>query len=105
VVADQSRARDELIRLTDAAPLAESNARSDGRRDAAYPGQRTATVPEDLERELAAHPRAKAFFGTLDAGNRFVILHRIREARKPETRARRIDRFVAMLEAGEKPSP
>ena len=98
----------ELIRLGRMRPagLAEvERAKRDGRWDAAYPGQRTATVPEDLERELAAHPKAKAFFGSLDAGNRYAILHRIQQAKKPETRARRIEGFVAMLEAGEKLYP
>jgi uncharacterized protein YdeI (YjbR/CyaY-like superfamily) len=84
------------------AGLAEiERAKGDGRWEAAYPGQRAATVPEDLERELAARPKAAASFRSLAAGNRFAILYRIEQAKKPETRARRIERFVAMLEAGE----
>jgi uncharacterized protein YdeI (YjbR/CyaY-like superfamily) len=80
-------------------------ARADGRWDAAYAGPRTATVPEDLERELDANPAAKEFFATLDSANRYAILYRVEEAKRPETRARRIEKFVAMLAAGEKIHP
>jgi uncharacterized protein YdeI (YjbR/CyaY-like superfamily) len=64
--------------------------------------QRAATVPDDLERELDARPGAKAFFATLNSRNRYAILYRLDDAKKPETRARRLARFIAMLEAGEK---
>ena len=55
---------------------------------------------EDLERELDANAQAAAFFATLDSRNRYAILHRIQTAKKPETRARRIATFVAMLAEG-----
>ncbi|MFD9126766.1 YdeI family protein [Kitasatospora sp. NPDC059571] len=77
-------------------------ARADGRWEAAYDGARTATVPDDLAAALAADPAAEAFFAGLDAANRYSVLHRVQEAKRPETRARRIERFVAMLSAGEK---
>jgi uncharacterized protein YdeI (YjbR/CyaY-like superfamily) len=80
-------------------------AKADGRWDAAYEGQRTATVPEDLQRALDANPAAAAFFSTLDGANRYAILYRVQDAKKPETRARRIDKYVAMLAAGEKLHP
>jgi uncharacterized protein YdeI (YjbR/CyaY-like superfamily) len=80
-------------------------AQSDGRWDAAYDGQRTAAVPPDLRRELGKHPAASAFFDTLDSRNRYAILYRIQDAKKPETRARRIEKFVTMLEAREKIHP
>ena len=80
-------------------------ARADGRWDAAYDAQSTATVPDDLERELVSRPRARAFFEALDSRNRYAILYRIQEAKRPETRARRIAKFVAMLEAGERIHP
>lgn len=84
------------------AGLAEvERAKADGRWDAAYAGQRTATVPDDLRRELDARPAAKAFFAGLDSRNRYAILHRLEDAKKPETRARRLEKFVAMLDAGE----
>jgi uncharacterized protein YdeI (YjbR/CyaY-like superfamily) len=76
-------------------------AKDDGRWDAAYDGQKTATVPDDLQRELDARPRAKAFFAELSSQNRYAILYRLQEAKRPETRARRLEKFVAMLEAGE----
>jgi uncharacterized protein YdeI (YjbR/CyaY-like superfamily) len=76
-------------------------AREDGRWDAAYAGQRTAGVPEDLERELAGNDAARAFFATLSSVNRYAILYRIGDAKRPETRAKRIAKYVAMLAAHE----
>jgi uncharacterized protein YdeI (YjbR/CyaY-like superfamily) len=76
-------------------------AREDGRWEAAYESARTIGVPDDLRRELEARPKAQAFFAELDSQNRYAILYRLQEAKKPETRARRLAKFVAMLEAGE----
>jgi uncharacterized protein YdeI (YjbR/CyaY-like superfamily) len=75
-------------------------AREDGRWDAAYEAQSRATVPDDLQRELAKNDAARAFFATLDRLNRYAILYRIGDARKPETRAARIATYVAMLGEG-----
>jgi uncharacterized protein YdeI (YjbR/CyaY-like superfamily) len=84
------------------AGLAEvEKAKADGRWEAAYEGQRTITVPEDLQKELDANPKAAAFFKTLSSVNRYAILYRIQDAKKPETRARRIEEFLGMLERGE----
>ena len=58
-------------------------------------------MPDDLQRELDARPRARAFFAGLSSQNRYAILYRVQDAKRPETRARRIARFVAMLERGE----
>jgi uncharacterized protein YdeI (YjbR/CyaY-like superfamily) len=80
-------------------------AQQDGRWDAAYEGQRTATVPDDLQRELDGNPKAKAFFATLDSANRYAILYRLQDAKKPETRARRLAKYVAMLSEREKLHP
>ena len=77
-------------------------ARADGRWDAAYEGQRRAKVPDDLRRELDRNPAAREFFATLDSANRYAILYRLDEAKKPETRERRLRKFVTMLERGEK---
>jgi uncharacterized protein YdeI (YjbR/CyaY-like superfamily) len=77
-------------------------AKADGRWDAAYAGARSAKVPDDLQRELDASPAAAAFFAELDGANRYAILYRLDEAKKPETRQRRLQKFVAMLERGEK---
>src|SRR4051812_36851269 len=76
-------------------------ARSDGRWKAAYEGQKRMTVPEDLQRELDSRPEAEAFFAELSSQNRYAILYRLQDAKKPETRARRLAKFVEMLEAGE----
>jgi uncharacterized protein YdeI (YjbR/CyaY-like superfamily) len=72
-------------------------ARADGRWEAAYDAQSTATVPEDFRRELEKNEEAREFFATLNSQNRYAILHRIQDARRPETRARRIEKYVAML--------
>ena len=85
-----------------AAGLAEvERAKADGRWDSAYAGSRDIEVPEDLTAALAADPAAKAMFATLSAVNRYAVLYRIHAAKRPETRARRIDEFVAMLARGE----
>jgi uncharacterized protein YdeI (YjbR/CyaY-like superfamily) len=84
------------------AGLAEvERAKADGRWEAAYEGQKSITVPDDLRRELDARPRAAEFFAQLSSQNRYAILYRLQDAKKPETRARRLQTFVAMLEAGE----
>lgn len=77
-------------------------AKADGRWETAYAGQRTAKVPEDLQGELDRNEAAREFFAGLDSANRYAILYRLREAKKPETRERRLRKFVAMLERGEK---
>ncbi len=88
------------------AGLAEvERAKADGRWEAAYDAQSKATVPEDLQRELDANPDAAAFFATLESYNRYAILYRIQEAKKPETRAKRIEKLVGMLKRGEKVHP
>ncbi len=77
-------------------------AKADGRWQAAYAGQRTAEVPGDLQRELDRNEPAREFFAGLDGANRYAILYRLEEAKKPETRERRLRKFIAMLERGEK---
>jgi uncharacterized protein YdeI (YjbR/CyaY-like superfamily) len=72
-------------------------AKTDGRWDAAYAGQRSMTIPDDLRLALEKNERAGEFFATLDSRNRYAILYRVQEAKKPETRARRIEKFIAML--------
>ena len=72
-------------------------AKADGRWDGAYEPQSRATVPDDLQRELERNPEAKAFFETLKGPNRYAILYRIQDAKRPETRAKRIATFVEML--------
>src|SRR5919197_3674138 len=76
-------------------------AKADGRWEAAYAGPASIDVPGDLERALRAEPKARAMFGRLNSQNRYAILYRLTTAKRPETRARRIDQFVAMLARGE----
>jgi uncharacterized protein YdeI (YjbR/CyaY-like superfamily) len=76
-------------------------ARADGRWDAAYASPANAEVPEDLNAALDASPRAAEFFATLSQANRYAIIYRLEDAKKPETRARRLETYVGMLERGE----
>jgi len=62
-------------------------------------------VPADLQAALDQNSKAKAFFATLDSANRYAILWRVQTAKKTETRARRIEQFVRMLENHEKIHP
>jgi uncharacterized protein YdeI (YjbR/CyaY-like superfamily) len=94
----------ELVRLGRMRPAGMreiERAKSDGRWDKAYASQRTADVPEDLAAALAKSPKASAFFATLNRVNRYAILYRTHTAKKAETRAARIAKFVAMLAKGE----
>ena len=72
-------------------------AKDDGRWEAAYAPPSAATAPEDLQRALDENPEAKAFFATLNATNRYAIIYRLHDAKRAETRARRIAEYVAML--------
>ena len=84
------------------AGLAEvERAKADGRWEAAYDAPSTATVPDDLRAALDRDRAASELFERLDSTNRYAILHRLQDAKKPETRARRIEKFVAMLSRGE----
>ena len=76
-------------------------ARANGRWDRAYEPASTIAVPPDLQAALNRNRKAKAFFATLKGSNRFSVLHRIQTAVKPETRAKRIANFIAMMERGE----
>ena len=77
-------------------------AQADGRWDAAYAPASEMTVPEDFLAALEQRPAAKAFFETLNRQNLYAIAYRLQTARKPETRQKRFERFLAMLEKGEK---
>lgn len=89
-------------RMRPAGTAAVEAARADGRWDAAYDPPSKATVPPDLQAALDADPAATAFWAGLDKTNRYAVLFRVHGAKKPETRARRIETFVAMLARGEK---
>lgn len=91
----------EQKRMQPAGRVQVDHARADGRWEAAYPRQSTAAVPDDLGQALDANPAARAMFERLDGTNRFAILYRVHNAKRSETRANRIDNFVAMLARGE----
>jgi uncharacterized protein YdeI (YjbR/CyaY-like superfamily) len=91
----------ESARMQPAGLREVQRAKADGRWDAAYDAPSTATVPDDLQAALEANPAAAEFFARLKGRNRYAILHRVQTAKKPETRARRIETFVAMLARGE----
>lgn len=84
------------------AGLAEvERAKTDGRWDAAYAGPASIEMPPDLAAALAAEPRAQEMYGILTSQNRYAVLLQTESAKRPETRARRIEKFVAMLARGE----
>lgn len=95
--------RDKATRLAEqrrlrAAGLAEvASAKEDGRWDNAYASQGNMGIPDDLQKRFDENPKARDFFAGLDSTNRYAVLYRIHDAKKPETRARRIEKFVQML--------
>lgn len=91
----------EMGRMLPAGTKEIERAREDGRWGAAYAPQSTAHVPDDLRVALTRNAKAARFFETLDRVNRYAILYRVHNAKKPETRLARIEKFVAMLAAGE----
>lgn len=100
--------REKIEQLTNAGRMKPAGleqvelAKADGRWDAAYASPSTIEVPEDLQKALDANPKAAEFFATLSGSNRYAILYRLEDAKKPETRARRLEKFMGMLERGEK---
>jgi uncharacterized protein YdeI (YjbR/CyaY-like superfamily) len=77
-------------------------AKADGRWGAAYDPPSTAEIPADFLAALEEHPKAKAFFATLNKTNRFAVSHRLQTAVKPETRARRLAKMIEQLDREEK---
>jgi uncharacterized protein YdeI (YjbR/CyaY-like superfamily) len=75
-------------------------AKADGRWEAAYAPQSSQAIPDDFQRALDENPAANEFFKTLTGVRRFAFLYRIGDAKRPETRARRIREYVAMLAEG-----
>lgn len=92
-------------RMQPAGLLEVTKAKEDGRWDAAYDSPANATVPDDLQAALDKNPAAAEFFATLNSANRYAILNRIQTVKMAETRRKKIDQFVAMLERGEKIYP
>jgi uncharacterized protein YdeI (YjbR/CyaY-like superfamily) len=92
-------------RMQPAGLAAVERAKADGSWEAAYPGQKTIEVPDDLAQALAAEPRARVNFKLLSSQNRYAVLYRIHSAKRSDTRAQRVERFVAMLARGETVHP
>ncbi|KRE81611.1 YdeI/OmpD-associated family protein [Arthrobacter sp. Soil763] len=92
-------------RMAPAGRAAVESAQADGRWEAAYAGQGTADVPEDLAAAIAAEPRAQAMFEVLTSVNRYALIYRTNSAKQAATRQRRIAGFVEMLARHETPHP
>src|SRR5215213_5252048 len=98
--------QDKVAALTAAGRMREGGlkeierAKADGRWEAAYESQSKMTVPEDLQAALNQNPAAQAFFDSLNSVNRYAILYRITTAKKPETRQKRLEKFITMLNEG-----
>ena len=88
-------------RMQPAGLAAVDAAKADGRWEAAYDSPKNVTVPDDLRAALDKNPTAAAFFAALNGANRYAILYRVHDAKRPETRAKRIAEFIAMLARGE----
>ncbi len=95
----------ELGRMRPAGLAEIERAKADGRWDAAYDSSSKIQPTPELLSALEANPRAKAAFEQLDRTNRYSILYGVHDAKRPETKARRIEKFVAMLSRGETPHP
>ncbi len=99
---------EELIRSGQMKPAglaAVEQAKRNGQWDGAYDSPGRATVPPDFQAALDRNTKAQTFFATLNGANRYAILYRIQTAKKAETRAKRIEQFIQMLERGEKLHP
>jgi uncharacterized protein YdeI (YjbR/CyaY-like superfamily) len=88
-------------RMRPAGVAAVEAAKADGRWADAYPPHSRAEPPPELQAALNANPKAAAFFATLKGANRYGLVYRVLDAKRPETRAKRVAQFVAMLERGE----
>jgi uncharacterized protein YdeI (YjbR/CyaY-like superfamily) len=77
-------------------------AKADGRWDAAYASPANVEVPDDLQAALDASPKAAEFWAGLNKSNRYAIIFQLEDAKRPETRVRRLEKFAGMLERGEK---
>ena len=102
---EKAQALIESGQMQPAGMAAVEAAQKDGRWNAAYESQSKATVPDDFQAALEASPDAKSFFATLNSANRYAILFRIHQAKKAETRTKRIKQFIEMLERQEKIYP
>jgi len=92
-------------RMREAGLIEVERAKADGRWDAAYEGQASASVPEDLQRVLDERPGAAAFFAGLSSQNRYAFIYRLNQPKTPQGRARKLARTIEMLDARETHHP
>jgi uncharacterized protein YdeI (YjbR/CyaY-like superfamily) len=92
----------DMGKMQPAGLVAMDLAKQDGRWDAAYDSASASTVPEDFQAALDKNPKAKQFFETLNKANVYAFCWRVQTAKKPETRAARIEKFIDMLHRGQK---
>ena len=78
-------------------------AQADGRWGAAYESQKNATVPPDVVAALEDNEHAKDFFDSMDKTYQYRLYLPVLQARSSKARAARLEKLIAMLEAGEKP--
>jgi uncharacterized protein YdeI (YjbR/CyaY-like superfamily) len=102
---DKAQALIAAARMQPAGLAAIEAAKKNGRWEAAYASARTAELPADFVAELDRRPQAKAFYNTLNSANRYAIKFRLQNAKKPETRARRMQQYLELLEKSEKLIP
>ena len=101
-VAQYRPGTDDWRTLLERADQALYRAKNDGRWEKAYESQSKAELPADFAEALPGNEKAAAFYATLDSANRYAIVYRLHSAKKPETRQKRFDSFLAMLARGEK---
>ncbi|WP_269938532.1 YdeI/OmpD-associated family protein [Arthrobacter sp. HY1533] len=97
-LSEEGRMRPAGVAVADAA-------KADGRWEAAYAGQASAVVPDDLAGAIAANPQAQAMFEVLTATNKFALINRTISVKTPAVRAANVERLVQMLARGETPYP
>jgi len=102
---DRIAALEAAGRMAAAGRAAVDAAKADGRWEAAYSGQASAEVPEDLAAAIAAEPRAQAMFEVLTSVNRYALIYRTNSVKQAATRQKKIAGFVEMLARGETPYP
>jgi uncharacterized protein YdeI (YjbR/CyaY-like superfamily) len=75
-------------------------AKADGRWEAAYHSQSANAVPPELQAALDADPAAAAAFAAMSSANRYAMTFRVHDAKRPETKAKRVAQYIAMLHEG-----
>lgn len=88
--------------MTPAGVLEVERAKADGRWAAAYDAASEMTIPDDFLAELKKHPVAEKFFASLNKTNTYAIAWRLQTAKTEETRKRRQDKIIALLDAEQK---